>query len=83
MCVKCENFYHCMYCQESKDIADCSYCFDCENCSFCIWCVWLRGKQYCIFNKQYTKQEYLSKLEKVDIFAQKDKFLLKLWEIIW
>lgn len=32
------------------------FCF--ENCRDCFWCVWLRNKQYCIFNKQYSKIEY-------------------------
>ena len=30
----------------------------CHNSSNLFWCVGLRNKQYCIFNKQYTKDEY-------------------------
>ena len=30
----------------------------CYNCSYCFCCVWLRNKSYCIFNKQYSKNEY-------------------------
>ncbi len=29
------------------------------SCSDCFGCVGLKKKQYCIFNKQYTKEEYL------------------------
>ena len=31
------------------------FCFYCENC---LGCVWLHNQKYCIFNKQYTKDEY-------------------------
>ncbi|MDH4358511.1 MAG: hypothetical protein OEV37_00985 [Candidatus Berkelbacteria bacterium] len=34
------------------------YCNHCEYCSRCFGCVGLRHKQYCILNKQYSKQEY-------------------------
>jgi len=30
----------------------------CHSCKNCFWCVWLRNKEYCILNKQYTKEEY-------------------------
>lgn len=33
----------------------CSYCISCKNC---FACVALRNKEYCIFNKQYTLEEY-------------------------
>jgi hypothetical protein len=29
-----------------------------QNVLHLFWCVWLRNKSYCIFNKQYTKEEY-------------------------
>jgi len=65
MCIKCENFYHCFYCQESKDISESRYCYDCENCNFCVGCVGLRGKNYCILNEQYTKEEYKEKIKEI------------------
>ncbi len=38
------------------------YCFQCENC---FGCCGLVGKKYCIFNKQYTKEEYEKTREKI------------------
>ena len=35
------------------------------NCQDCFWCVWLKYKQYCIFNKQYTKDEYEKLISKI------------------
>ncbi len=34
------------------------YCIDCFSCNDCFWCIGLRNKSYCIFNKQYTKEDY-------------------------
>jgi len=35
-----------------------TYCLSCHSSSNCFGCVGLRSKQYCIFNKQYSKEEY-------------------------
>lgn len=37
---------------------NCSYCFTCQASSHLFGCVGLRNKEYCILNKQYTKEEY-------------------------
>ncbi len=34
------------------------YCVNCHGCHNIFWCIGLRNKEYCIFNKQYTKDEY-------------------------
>lgn len=50
--------YHCAYCLyvfHCQEMLYCEYCFSCKNC---FGCSGLRQKQYCIFNKQYTKEEY-------------------------
>jgi hypothetical protein len=42
-----------------------------ENCSFCLWCIGLRNQEYCIFNKQYTKDEWYEKVD--EIFTQMEE----------
>lgn len=42
----------CTNCRYSEYL---DFCIDCENC---FGCVGLKKKQYCILNKQYTKEEY-------------------------
>ncbi|MFA6353858.1 MAG: hypothetical protein WCW93_02915 [Candidatus Paceibacterota bacterium] len=37
----------------------------CVGCRNCFGCVGLRNKQYCILNKQYPKEEYLTLREKI------------------
>ncbi len=47
---------------KSQDI---KYCQHCHNCKYCFGCVGLRNAKYCIFNKQYTKEEYEELLPKI------------------
>lgn len=37
---------------------DIYYSFNCYSCSNLFGCIGLRSKEYCIFNKQYSKEEY-------------------------
>jgi len=39
---------------------------DLSGCSNCVGCVNLRNKQYCIFNEQYSKEDYEKKLAEFD-----------------
>jgi hypothetical protein len=55
--------WFCVGCWEN--IYDCRYSYYCIGCSNCFWCVGLRNKQYCIFNKQYTKEEYEKKVSEI------------------
>ena len=50
-CLECQNVFF------SKDLVGCSNCFGCIN---------LRMKQYCIFNHQYSREEYFEKLKEFD-----------------
>jgi hypothetical protein len=44
---------------------DVEYSYMCSGSSYLFGCVGLKKKQYCIFNKQYTKEEYLELREKI------------------
>ena len=44
--------FHCWMCESAH------YCIECHNSKDIFGCVGLRNKQYCIFNKQYSKEEY-------------------------
>jgi hypothetical protein len=52
---------------DSAGCVDVYYSFDCRNCQNCIGCVGLRNKNYCIFNKQYTKEDFLIRKEELKI----------------
>ncbi len=55
-----------MYCW-----ANATHCFNVyysyfmDSCSYCLWCVWLKNATYCIFNKQYTKDEWHKKVDEI------------------
>ncbi len=62
-CVDWRNLYQCFWTQNTKNCNNSYFLFDCVGCKDCFGCRNLREKQYCIFNKQYTKQEYEHKLK--------------------
>ncbi len=49
--------------QNCEECIDSILLYDCKNCMNCFGCVGLRNKQYCIFNKQYFKEEYKEKIK--------------------
>ena len=64
---KNELCYETIICKESYGLKFSAFCIQCDNsfflwdcrgCSNCFGCVGLRGKQHCILNKQYSKEEY-------------------------
>jgi len=42
----------------TTNLSDSEYLDSCTGCKDCFGCVSLKRKQYCILNKQYTKEEY-------------------------
>ena len=49
------------------------YCDQCNNSSDLFWCIWLNNSQYCILNKQYTKEEYNVLLPKIIKYMKETK----------
>jgi len=41
------------------------YCWMCEGCHDCFGCVGLQKKQFCVLNKQYSKDEYHALVPKI------------------
>jgi len=57
------NIKFCWYC--ISNTSDMEYCISTSGCKNCFGCVGLKKKQYCILNKQYTKEEYEILVEKI------------------
>jgi len=66
-CVDSEKLYNCVHCQNCSNSHDLKFCDAVHNCADCFACVNLSHKQYCIFNEQYTKEEYEGHLAKLDL----------------
>ena len=58
----CEHIYNAMHITRSSNIY---YSIFLEDCSFCIGCIGLKNKQYCILNKQYTKEDRYNEIDKI------------------
>jgi hypothetical protein len=54
-------------------ITDSCYCDMCFNAQDCFGCFGLKQKRYCIFNKQYIKEEYFKLKEKIIEHMRKTK----------
>ncbi len=76
ICHRMEISYENVYCKDSYRLFfswNCESCnnsyflYDCRGCSDCVCCTSLRNKQYHIFNKPYSKEEYQKELEKLDL----------------
>jgi len=48
--------------ESSKNIY---YSMDIESCEECMFCSWLKGKKYCILNKEYEKEKYFKLKENI------------------
>ena len=57
-CINCEKCYNVFFSQYATNCLDSFLLYNCSNCSNCFGCVNLRNKQYYIFNKPYSKEEY-------------------------
>ncbi len=63
-CNKCYNIYFSVACESSHDVW---FSKNLVGCSSCFGCIDLRNKQYCIWNEQYTKDEYQKKIEELKL----------------
>ncbi len=61
-CDDCYDSYGLLYSKGCHSCTDSYFLFDCRGCMDCFGCMNLRQKQYCLFNEQYSKTEYLEKI---------------------
>lgn len=66
-CFWVQNCYQCYGSIVSSDSRNLWFCRDCVGCNDCFGCANLRQSSYCIFNKQYTKEEYKKEIEKMQL----------------
>jgi hypothetical protein len=67
-----ENVYSCFMFDNCNNVWYSVYMAD---CSFCFGCVGLKNKQFCIFNKQYTKEDRFTTVEMILSWLEKDGLL--------
>ena len=69
--------YNCLYSTRIENCIDSYFLEDCKGCSNCFGCKNLRQKSYCIFNKQYTKEEYFEKLKQFNVGSYSAREVIK------
>ncbi|MEX2052502.1 MAG: hypothetical protein WD991_02300 [Candidatus Paceibacterota bacterium] len=70
-CLTCHSSFNLNFSENSRDCIDSFFLFDCRNCQNCFMSWNLRNKQYCIKNKQYTKEEYEVEIKKLKLDSYK------------
>ncbi len=74
--IKCDSLYSCVNCTEcfkvfysayAESCLDSYFLYDCVGCSDCFGCANLRNKQYHIWNKPYSKEEYQEFIQSIDL----------------
>lgn len=60
------NIHGCLFCNHTlAQMTNLMYCSLTPHCKDCFGCIGLNRKQYCILNKQYTKEEYEALVPKI------------------
>lgn len=68
LCYDCDAVsmsYNCNFMAQCSSCTDCGYCVYCYNCRNCFGCVYLQNKEYCILNRQLTREEYLVAMKNI------------------
>ena len=66
------NIYNVKFSFYSHECLDSAFLYNCLGCSNCFGCVNLRNKKYCIWNKEYSKEEYQKEIKNWDLGSYKN-----------
>src|SRR5579872_4403125 len=58
--------FNCYYGEKLDNTRDSHYCYNLSNCHDMFGCANLKNKSYCIFNRQFSKEEYEEKIKKFE-----------------
>jgi len=68
-CVACQGVHKSSFLQSCENCSDCHFGSHLKNCQNCFCCTNLANKQYCIWNKQYSKDEYFEKIKEFNLWS--------------
>ncbi|MDD5721434.1 MAG: hypothetical protein PHT16_03245 [Candidatus Pacebacteria bacterium] len=71
-----EKNYNCQHVLLSRNCLDSYFLVDCVNCSNCLLSYNLRNKEFYIRNKQYSKEEYLKEIKKLNLQSRASREIL-------
>ncbi len=70
--VDVRNSFQTFFSQDCENCHSVYFSRDLVNCGDCFGCTSLRNKNYCLFNKQLTREEYLKKIKEFDLGSMKN-----------
>ena len=78
-----EKDFQCFFCSNIETSRNVWFSRDLSDCSDCFGCVNLRHKKYCIFNEQYSKEDYEQKIKEFNTgsFSSVQEIKKKLQEL--
>ena len=76
-CVDCDTCYELLYSQHCSGCSESYFLSSCQRCNNCIGCSNLVGKQYYIFNKSTTKEEFQALRSELRSSLKRDEFWAK------
>jgi hypothetical protein len=71
----CYRTFFSVDCESSQELI---LCKDCVGCNSCFGSISLRNKSYCIFNKEYSKEDYQKKLSEFNLSSEESFKVLKI-----
>lgn len=80
LCYDCVMCARCYGLQSSVNCQDCSssyFLLGCRSCKNCFGCANLQHQEYCIFNVQYSKEEYEQYLAGLNLKSRKSRNSIK------
>ena len=66
-CFESNRLFDSKYSRLCFDSMNLSFCYDLRNCQNCFMCTDLRGKNYYIRNRPYTREAYLEEIQKENL----------------
>ncbi|TSC60681.1 MAG: Uncharacterized protein Greene041662_167 [Candidatus Peregrinibacteria bacterium Greene0416_62] len=73
----CNDGYGLLFCQNCNNCTDSAFLYDCIGCKSCFGCVGLRHKEYCYFNEECGKEEYMRRMQQHFPLTQKEILALQ------
>lgn len=80
--VNCHRCYKAFYSVNCEDCQDIYFCRDLAGCANCIGCTNLKNKNYCVWNRQVSKEEFQKTLEglKLNLRSNVEEFKKKAYD---
>ena len=79
-CIDVLKAYNSTYLNYCGRVSDSHFCWDCGDSSYLFGCVHVKYKEYCVFNKQYSKEEYFIKIAEL-LKRQPEENLKDMWNL--